>query len=301
MSELYGHLSRVFLEVSPLYPQAKKPRSRKKAADPGFFAEPSELVLLQVIPGVFAERAHTQVHDRPCFVVLDGPQPILLPASTADFVEAEFRFPAYQVPFFTGKPEAINLDPKVPSRAAQAKVMGLAQVLDGTIQRLLQLLATSGLPPAFAHAAVEKLRVWALEDYVKPNYLKSVLAVMTEITDALYESPLPDAAAKALRDLIAEVRKATRALNAAGTGARTDLKEVFFQTWLQLIPSLRHNPKAEAMLRDLIEKPEALRMDVSSDNTPDLSVLAPLCAKQMPEGATIVNRGYSTFVGLQLH
>lgn len=299
MSELYGHLSRVFLEVTPLYPQVRKARGRKKGDDPGFFAEAAELVLLQLVPGVFVERAHTQVHDRPCFVVVDGPSPILLPGTTADFAEAEFRYPAYQVPFYTGKGNSMNLDPAVPTRLAQTKVMGLAQVLDGLIQRLLQMTAASGLPPAFAHSVVEKLRVWALEDYIKPNYLKTVLAVMTEITDMLYESTLPAGAIKELRDLVAEVRKATRALS-AGAGAKPDMKEIFCQTWLQLIPTLRADARAQAMLRSFVEDPEGLRARLSSDNTPDPSVLASICAKQMPEGVIIVNNSYSTFAKLQI-
>lgn len=299
MSELYGHLSRVFLEVNPLYPQAKKSKGRKKDADPGFFAEAAELVLLQLIPGVFVERAHTQVQDRPCFVVVDAPSPVLLPGTTADFAEAEFRYPAYQVPFYTGKAGAMNLDPGVPGRAVQSKVMALAQVLDGTIQRLLQMIASSGLPPAFAHSVVEKLRVWALEDYVKPSYLKTVLAVMTEITDMLYESTLPATTVKELRDLIAEIRKATRALS-AGAGAKPDTKEVFCQTWMQLVPALCSDPRAQSMLRSLVDDPDGLRARVSSDNTPDLSVLSTLCAKQLPEGVIIVNQGYSTFVKMQI-
>lgn len=299
MSELYGHLSRVFLEVTPLYPQARKPRGKKKTAEPGLFAEAAELVLIQQVPGVFVERPHAQVQDRPCFVVLDTPQPVLLPGTTADFMDADFLFPAYQVPFHTGRAGGINLDPRVPERMAQAKCMGLAQVLDSAIQRLLQQTAASGLSPAFAHHVVDKLRVWALEDYVKPSYLKTVLAVMTEITDALYDSPLPDASAKTLRDLVAEVRKATRALSASGT-AKTDLTEVFYQTWLQLIPHLKDNAKAAALLRAFMNDPQELRAHVSSHNNPDLPWLPRICAKQLAKGAIIVNEGISTFVELQL-
>lgn len=299
MSELYGHLSRAFLEVTPLYPQAKKSRARRKETEPSFFAEAAELVLLQLIPGVFVERAHTQVHDRPCFVVVDAPSPVLLPGTTADFAEAEFRYPAYQVPFHTGKAGGMNLDPSLPVRVAQGKVMALAQTLDGAIQRLLQMAATSGLPPAFAHSVVEKLRVWALEDYIKTDYLKTVAAVMTEITDLLYESSLPAATVKELRELVAEIRKATRALS-AGAGAKPDMKEVFCQTWIQLIPALRADPRAQTMLRNFVEDPEGLREKVSSDNTPDLSVLAAICAKQSPEGVIIVNEGYSTFAQMQI-
>jgi len=298
MTDLSGLLNRLFIEVNPLYSLPKKAKARKPLVG-DLFAPQVELSILQIVPSLFAERAHNQNNDRPCLVVLDTEIPMILPATTADFMEADFKYRAYQVPLFTGKSNKVNLEERVAQKAAQSASMKKAKELDSATQTLLRSLADSNLSPKVIHALVEKLRVWSVEDYLQPSYLSLVDEGLAMLTKELTTPPLTVDDVALYKGMVLDVKHAQKEIETSVSKDQNPL-ETFTQLFLQMSPTIAQNPALERQLRIFIANPTLTLAQRTPALSEDTLWLDKLSNKSQTSEKYQINTAIATFIESQI-
>ena len=297
MSELYGRLSRLFPEVSPLYSVPMKKRRSKKPAG-GLFAEPSELGYVQVLPGLFEERPRTGSKENHCFFVLDAPTAMLFPGTTADFAEAEFRYPLYQIPFYAGLTDRPNIDLAQAADEHQNELMAQAGRLDDALQSLIRTVAGSSLPPALARALIEQLRVWSIEDYSKSAYLKQITSALTELTNQIYTYTPPAVQARQLKEEIANAKKRVESMLAQISDQQNPWA-AFADALIQAFPNLEEIHDQQTVF-SLINQAACHRVSLQNTKNPNIDWYTLISTKQMSVGHYVINNLYTTFAHSQL-
>jgi|GEM_PF-6928282 len=261
MAELAALLNRFFVEVNPVFTQAKKAKA-KQAYMGSLFEQEVRYGYVQVWPGYFVHAPQAGAEERPCLFVVDAPAPLLLPGLATDFLAAEFLYPVYQIPVYAGagKHKAFNIEPRLVDKVVQQEQLASAKELDKAMQALLAEVATSGLLAKTVHALAEAVRVWSLDDYVKVDFLTGVRQALGKLRPEL-ETATDKLLVPALQSSLQRAEKLVD-ITLSTVSKKSPALDVFVQAFAQILPMFKDETLGD-ILKGLVLSPLATRGHLS--------------------------------------